>query len=637
MFRNAAHIVCLCEASDEYGGIAAHREIAEDYGMIGMVVHPAIQSQSLAIFLRGSHEVGSFIELLSHHQIETANKDNPYWILHGAIFRLCHGMNTSGEFVDPSSGARVPKPDIEKNSESTVYQHDRPLATTLDFQEHSISEIDGDDDLAVSGVEVTEVNLGADTHDVRRLMMGECRVAVFHISSFAWSGAYQETCQKWLSFITSCVEHQCDFLSGDGNLFAQRSFKSDDHSDYRTCIMIDILERFLQQINLHRSSINRITYNLVSSTTAADYMRSMQGEDADCDSMLLISLCYGKQIAVTEARAKEDSASADGFAGSAFSDEVMLNDVEQLKHLLPYDLGLAEKDCAWHSPLLTFAQLKSLKNMRIRTKESEDKRREKWIQKTQGYTEKRGERRDSVPPLRTDSYRNVGQTRSRSVSRTRSYRPKADIPKPPPAPARAPVTPTGGPTAASKPVQYKAAPVSLKQSSGPKSSSSGQPPVKAPPVPPPGRSSGSTRQPSTPPDPPGPPKTPPPWRERSQQAEQRQTTRKRPINVPEPPAPPSRMTGTQWLDQGTASSSSGYRNYGYYDQPAYYRANPRTSNVEYVPGYQVPRQRWVQKHDGSWLDLIPQTPDQSMFFHQSGELRRRNELDLYGYYFTMGL
>ena len=71
--------------------------------------------------------------------------------------------------------------------------------------------------------------------------------------------------------------------------------------------MIDILERFLQQINLHRSPINRITYNVVSSTTAADYIRSMHGEDADCDSMLLISLCYGKQIAVTEARAKEDS------------------------------------------------------------------------------------------------------------------------------------------------------------------------------------------------------------------------------------------------------------------------------------------------------------------------------------------
>ena len=75
----------------------------------------------------------------------------------------------------------------------------------------------------------------------------------------------------------------------------------------------------------------------------------MEGNDGDCDSMILISLCYGKQVAVTEARGREDSASADGFAGSAFSDEVMLSDVEQLKHLLPYDMGLSEKDCAWHS------------------------------------------------------------------------------------------------------------------------------------------------------------------------------------------------------------------------------------------------------------------------------------------------
>ena len=50
VFRNAAHIVCLCEASDEYGGIAVHREIAKEYGMIGMVVHPAIQSQSRGHF-----------------------------------------------------------------------------------------------------------------------------------------------------------------------------------------------------------------------------------------------------------------------------------------------------------------------------------------------------------------------------------------------------------------------------------------------------------------------------------------------------------------------------------------------------------------------------------------------------------
>jgi hypothetical protein len=103
------------------------------------------------------------------------------------------------------------------------------------------------------------------------------------------------------------------------------------------------------------------------------------------------------------------------------------------------------------------------------------------------------------------------------------------------------------------------------------------------------------------------------------------------------------MTGTQCLDHGASSSSSGYRDYGYsYNQPSYYRSNPFTSNVEYVPGYTVPRQRWIQKiqkYDGSWLDLIPQTPDQSIFnfFHQSGELRRRNEMNFYGYTFSMGL
>jgi hypothetical protein len=78
--------VCLCEASDEYGGIAIHQQVAKDHGMIGMVVHPAINSQSLAIFIRGDHYVGSFIELLGHHQHETENKANPFWLLHGAIF-----------------------------------------------------------------------------------------------------------------------------------------------------------------------------------------------------------------------------------------------------------------------------------------------------------------------------------------------------------------------------------------------------------------------------------------------------------------------------------------------------------------------------------------------------------------------
>ena len=248
---------------------------------------------------------------------------------------------------------------MSRNSCPGKEPHPAPLATTLDSKDCAICEIDGK--IAVQHADFLPVASGADTHDVKRLGLAEIRIAVFHISSYAWTDAYAEACQKWLSFIANCIEHQCDFLSEDGNQFAQRSFKKDEHSDFRTSIMIDILERFLQQINLHRSPINRITYNVVSSTMASECIRSMEGENANCDSMILISLCYGNQVGVSEARGKEDSASADGIAGSAFDDEGMLNDVEQLKHLLPYDLGLAEKDCAYHSPLLAYAELKVFK------------------------------------------------------------------------------------------------------------------------------------------------------------------------------------------------------------------------------------------------------------------------------------
>ena len=64
--------------------------------------------------------------------------------------------------------------------------------------------------------------------------------------------------------------------------------------------------------------------------------------------------------------------------------------------------------------------------------------------------------------------------------------------------------------------------------------------------------------------------------------------------------------------------------------------NPRTSNVEYLPGYTIPRQRRVEKYDGSWLDMIPQTPDQWIFYHQSGELRRINDMNFLWLYILYG-
>ena len=96
--------------------------------------------------------------------------------------------------------------------------------------------------------------------------------------------------------------------------------------------MVDLLERFLGKINMHRSALNRITYNIVSSTQASEYIRSIEGHlEAECDS--LISLCYGKQTVISLDRSRQESASADGMVVSAYDTEIILTDVEQPKHI----------------------------------------------------------------------------------------------------------------------------------------------------------------------------------------------------------------------------------------------------------------------------------------------------------------
>ena len=111
---------------------------------------------------------------------------------------------------------------------------------------------------------------------------------------------------------------------------------------------------------------------------------------------------------------RQESASADGVVGPAIDDEIIFTEVEQAKHLMTYDLGLAETDAGWHSPLMTFATMRVMKNMRVRSQAAENWRRERWQEKNEQYKqnredhgEERRERRDSVPPMQLDSFRNT--------------------------------------------------------------------------------------------------------------------------------------------------------------------------------------------------------------------------------------
>ena len=311
VLQNGAHITTLCEASDDKGGIERRDEIARQNGVLGMVVHAELTAPSVACFIYGTHDNGHFIELLGQYQFETENykqSNNKFWIMHACIFRLAFGRNTSGEMIDPTSGVWTSTGTEEPSLINSVASaSDEVLESTTDYPEVCILPTEGSTD--VVSCEPFKPSSGADRYDVRRMGIAECRVAVFHISSYAWRNAYVETCRRWTEFITQCLIHQVDFVQGDGNLFAQRNFKQDVHSDYRTCILVDLLSRCITDLDLHRSPTNRITYNICSSTSAAEYIKAQEENyTTNTDSMITISICYGKQLAVLEERMKHESA-----------------------------------------------------------------------------------------------------------------------------------------------------------------------------------------------------------------------------------------------------------------------------------------------------------------------------------------
>ena len=86
---------------------------------------------------------------------------------------------------------------------------------------------------------------------------------------------------------------QIDFGMGDWDLFAQRNFKDDIHSDFNTCIIVDILCRIFKNINSLRNYEDRITYQIVSPTSRFEWLKGCIGQASDSVCCILISLQYG--------------------------------------------------------------------------------------------------------------------------------------------------------------------------------------------------------------------------------------------------------------------------------------------------------------------------------------------------------
>ena len=141
----------------------ANEAVAREHGMIGICLNAEIPAPSLACFVRGSHEAGTFVELLLHHQFETENKQagNQYWVFHGAVYRCVFGHNTAGEMVDPSSGIRTEAPaDYEHNQETCIKPHPEPMASTLEYKDQCILEVDGNKE--TESCDILKPSTGAD-------------------------------------------------------------------------------------------------------------------------------------------------------------------------------------------------------------------------------------------------------------------------------------------------------------------------------------------------------------------------------------------------------------------------------------------------------------------------------------------
>lgn len=132
-----------------------------------------------------------------------------------------------------------------------------------------------------------------------------------------------------------------------------------------------------------------VTYQVVSSSAAEEWLKAQKGEKHDCDCMLLISLCHGKQTVIkSERTTKMQSLSkTEQKSPDVRADEIMINDQERPKHLIRQDLGLTLLDKDWHNPLLCTVRIRALKNNRQRSEAAQANRRARYERYQQtGYS-----------------------------------------------------------------------------------------------------------------------------------------------------------------------------------------------------------------------------------------------------------
>ena len=94
----------------------------------------------------------------------------------------------------------------------------------------------------------------------------------------------------------TAVADQVGVIVCDANLFTDRQFKQDRHSDPATASVLTILNQILVSANKLREPHQRNTYNFEVSTLATEQLAALAGQNADVDCLMQIVLNCGKDM-----------------------------------------------------------------------------------------------------------------------------------------------------------------------------------------------------------------------------------------------------------------------------------------------------------------------------------------------------
>ena len=179
----------------------------------------------------------------------------------------------------------------------------------------------------------------------------------------------------------------------DANLFTNRNFRQDRHSDPATGAVLTILDQIFVSANQLRESSKRITYNWEVSTLATEQLAALEGRDADVDCLMQIALNYGKDMRARRKRSSDipEDRGRVGYEGPPRRKETTIKPNEFLKHLNHLDFCLKSSDEAFHHQFQCNFSLAARSSIRVRGEASAEYRRQKDKERTQ---QRRQERQD---------------------------------------------------------------------------------------------------------------------------------------------------------------------------------------------------------------------------------------------------